>query len=212
MSYRYMKHFVVALIASASLRAATAGADTVAVTGGTNLTLAGTTGARLINHTGSQTFACTTAAATATVNASTVGSFPLRIGTNLTPTFTSCTFAGGFPITVKCGPAHLDVGAPTVAGATSGQILKVMCDIRLGNGTTSTCHVTTDVGGAGSTAGLTYINSTHTLTLDQDHMQMAITGSPAGCVFKNSTSMRIQSSPGGNMAFAASPAVSISAS
>jgi hypothetical protein len=205
---QFKKYMVLAAVLVASLAAvATATASTVTVTGGTAVT--GTAGAsRLVNHSGSQTLQCTGAGATATLRASTVGTYPVAISTNLTPTFTGCTIGGVVGITVVCGASPLNVTANTVSGNTAGSITAVSCDIRLGTGTTSTCHVQTTTG---SSAGGTYGNTLHTLTIDQDHTTVGLTGSLSGCTLKNSTSARFQNSTGGNLVYTISPSVSVNA-
>jgi hypothetical protein len=187
-----------------------AGAARVRVTGGTRITATGATASRLVNHTGSQTLMCNAETAEGALRPHTTGSFPVVIGHRMHLGFTSCTLIT-VTLTVNCAHAQLRFTGVTVGGVTPGSILNIQCDIRLGTGTTSTCHVSTaNAISGGSTAAGSYSNA-GTFTVDQDHTNIGLTGSPAGCVLKNSTSARFQNSTGGNLVYNVSPAISINA-
>jgi hypothetical protein len=202
------KLLLLAVLLAASL-AGTASAATVTVTGGTSITA--TAGAsRFVNHTGSQTLQCTGSGGTATLRASTTGSYPIAISTNFVPTFTGCTIGGVVGITVVCGGEAIFIAAATVSSVTAAFRAGIHCDIRLGAGTTSTCHVRIG-GGIGAFLGINWSNLLHTLGIDQDHTRLALTGSPTGCTLKNGASVRFQNGSGGNLVYTVSPSISINA-
>jgi hypothetical protein len=210
---RMKKLTMFAAVLGASLAAiSTAGAARVRVTGGTRITASGQTGSRIINHPGSQTWTCSAERAEGALRPHTTGVFPVGVAHRMSLSFTSCGITPGISITMSCAPVQVRVTGATVSGVTPVSIANLQCDIRLGTGTTNSCHVTTLNGiTGGSTAGLSYSNA-GTLTLDQFHTNVGFTGSPSGCILKNSTSVRLQNSTGGNLVYNVSPAVSISAS
>jgi hypothetical protein len=183
----------------------------VRVTGGTRITATGQTGSRLINHTGSQTFTCAAERAEGALRASDPISRPLpvTVGHRMSLGFTSCVLVPGIPVTVSCAHTQFKVTGLTVSSVTPASLPNIACDIRLGTGTTNTCHVTTaNAIAGGSTAAGSYLN-TGTFTVDQSHTNVGLTGTPARCAFKNTTSARFQNSTGANLVYNVTPAVSI---
>jgi hypothetical protein len=190
-----------------------AGASRVRVRGGTSITATGTTGSRLVNHTGSQTLTCAAETATAGLREHITRTFPVTIGHAVVPGFTSCVLVPSVPVTVSCAQAKLDVTGLPAGAVVPGSIPGVACDIRLGTGTTNTCHVTTNNAiTGGSNAAVTYDNGAHQLTVDQFHTVVGLTGSPSGCTLKNSTSARFQNSTGGNLVYNVSPQIRLDVS
>jgi hypothetical protein len=179
----------------------------VSVTGATSASGNAGNKTQLVNISGSQTIRCSGIGSTLQVNlsADTTGSYPITVSSSVGLNFSSCTLIV-VAVTVSCSNMALNVTASTVSAKTTMAVVGIQCDIRLGTGTTSTCHVVMT-----GSMGNYYTNADHSLVVDQNHLSLAMTGSPSGCSLKNSTSTRYVSFSGGNVEYFVSPAVSINA-
>jgi hypothetical protein len=187
------------------LSVASAGAARVQVAGGPRITAIGTdtAGSRIVNHTASQTIACHAEQAEGALRPHTAAaSYPVAIGHRMSLSFSSCVLAPSTGVTVDCAFTKWTVTGATVGLLTPGAFPAIACDIRLGTGLSSTCHVTTaNAFAGGSSIALSMSNATRQLTVDQAHTRVGLTGRPAGCVLRNSTSVRFQGSSGGNLVY-----------
>jgi hypothetical protein len=115
--------------------AATAGAATVTISPGGNVT--GTSGSTAWTfNTARRTVNCTMSDFTARLVTSNAGSFPLGITTNLQMLFSTCTLTGGLTVTLACIPNGGWAVTGRTTTATPG-IANTSCRVSL----SGTCHV-----------------------------------------------------------------------
>jgi hypothetical protein len=177
--------------------------------GSTHLTATG--GAvRLDNDSGSQTLQCTTTGARTDLRRRANGTPPVAISHNVKLTITGCTIGGVVGITISCNSsARLNVTGGS-ATAVHGTITGIVCDMRLGAGTTSTCHISTAAGAAGSaTQRITYNNAGRIILVPGGATDIQFTGSLSGCTLKNSTRARLSNSNGTPLQMTISPTVTL---
>jgi hypothetical protein len=163
---------------------------------------------RLVNDSGSQTLQCTSSGIRATLRHRTNGSPIVTISHIVLMTKSGCTIGGVVGITVSCNNASLNVTGGT-ATAIHGTVTNIFCDIRLGTGTTSTCHVRTLTTPVGATLRVNYNNAGRLSTVPGGATNIQLTGSLAGCSLKNSTRARLSNSLGTASQEVISPSVTV---
>jgi hypothetical protein len=203
------KLVVLAAVLVASLSAAgSASALHVRVRGSTHIT--GTGGPSLLtNHTGSQTLQCTSSGARADLRRRAVGTTTSAVSHDVKLSFGGCTIGGVVGITVSCNNTSVLNVTGKTGSVVHGTITNVVCDIRLGSGTTSTCHVRTQTSPAGATQRVSYNNAGRISTVPGGATNIGLTGSPSGCTLKNGTNARFSNTAGTPLQMVVSPAVTI---
>ncbi|HEY6760582.1 MAG TPA: hypothetical protein VI318_13880 [Baekduia sp.] len=107
--------------------AASAGASTVTVSPGGNVT--GTATTHAFFQWGSARLDCAAATATGTLRAAT-GVFPITVSSNMQENFSSCTLVGIGGYTITCSnTSTANVTSVTVAGVTQGTIANIACTV-----------------------------------------------------------------------------------